>query len=276
MKPAVACVGLLVLWGLHAQTAPAPLSFEVASVKRSSPDAQGFFLQIQPGGDLRAMGATLKNLIALAYGLREFQISGGPKWADSDRFDVNARTERSSASETPAADPRQMTAEQRRNVSELRERVKSLLAERFQLAVHSESREQDGYALVVAKNGPKFHEAKSESGPLIRRQRGSITGQGTTMQALALNLSNQISSPVLDKTGLPGKYDFKLEWTPDLGRGSGSIGGSAAGAEAPLASDPEDHSVFTALQEQLGLRLEPQKSSVKVLVIDRLEKPTEN
>jgi uncharacterized protein (TIGR03435 family) len=276
MKSAIACVGLLVLRGLHAQPAPAPLSFEVASIKRSAPDAKGFFLQIQPGGGLRATGATVKNLIALAYGLREFQISGGPRWADSDRFDINARAERSPASETPAADPLQMTAEQRQNGSELRERVKSLLAERFQLAVHSESKEQDVYALVVAKNGPKVREAKSESGHSIRGQRGSITGQGTTMQLLAANLSNQIGSPVLDRTGLPGNYDFKLEWTSDLGRGSGSIGGSAAEAEAPLASDPEGPSVFTALQEQLGLRLERQKGSVKVLVIDRLEKPSEN
>lgn len=269
MKSAMACAGLLVLWGLYGQTATAPLSFEVASVKRSAPDALGFFLQIQPGGGLRAMGATVKNLIALAYGLREFQISGGPRWADSDRFDVNARAERSPASETPAADPRQ-------NGSELRERVKSLLAERFQLAVRSESQEQDGYALVVAKNGPKFHEAKSDSKPFIRGRRGSISGQGTTMQFLAVNLSNQIGRPVLDRTGLPGNYDFNLEWTPDFGRGSGSMGGPTAGAEAPAASDPEDRSVFAALQEQLGLRLEPQKSSVKVLVIDRLERPSEN
>jgi uncharacterized protein (TIGR03435 family) len=265
MKSAIAPVGLLVLSGLHAQPAPAPLSFEVASIKRSAPEAPGFFLQIRPGGGLQATGATVKNLIGLAYGLREFQISGGPKWADSDRFDINARAERSSASETPAA-----------NGSELRERVKSLLAERFQLAVHSENKEQDVYALVVAKNGPKFHETKSESGRSIRGRRGSITGQGTTMQLLAVNLSNQIGSPVLDRTGLPGNYDFKLEWTSDLGRGSGSIGGSAAEPEPPLASDPEGPSVFAALQQQLGLRLERQKGSVKVLVIDRLEKPSEN
>jgi len=266
MKFAIASVGPLV-WGLHAQTGPALLSFEVASIKRSAPDAQGFFFQPQPGGGLRATGITLKNLMAMVYGLREFQILGGPAWADSDRFDIDARAR--STSENPAAG-------QRPNPSDLRERVKSLLAERFQLAVHSESKEQNVYALAVAKNGPKFHEAEPGSGTFIRGRRGSITGTAATMQLLTVNLANEVGSPVLDKTGLAGRYDFKLEWTAEPGRGSGSIGASPAGADVPLASDPVDRSVFAALKDQLGLLLEPQKAPVPVLVIDHVEKPSEN
>jgi uncharacterized protein (TIGR03435 family) len=253
---------VLTIWlplsGLHAQSASTPLSFEVVSVKTSAPDIQGIFLQPQPGGGLRATGATLNNLIALAYGVREFEISGGPRWAGLDRFDIDAR-----AGSPPAA------AESRRNGGELQERVRSLLAERFRLAAHSEAKEQDVYALVVAKNGPKFHEATPESGASIRGQRGSIKGQGTTMQLLALNLSSQMGHRVTDQTGLAGKYDFALEWTPD-------VAVSASGVDAPLASTPGESSVLAALEEQLGLRLEPQKRPVKVIVIDHVEKPSGN
>ena len=255
-------LALLTAWGVHAQTAPAPPSFEVASIKPSGPDAQGMYLLPQSGGDLRLIGATLKNLIAYAYNVREFGVSGGPGWVNSDRFDINARARRPSAAEDPSGGPRQIGA-----------RLKSLLAERFQLVIHSETKEQNVYALVPAKSGPKVSEAKAESGSTIRRRQGSIIGQGVGMRMLVLNLANAVERPVLDRTGLTGRYDYKLEWSPDV-RGSGSI--AAAGGEAPLPPDPNGPSLFTALQEQMGLRLEPQKAPVEILVIDHAARPSEN
>ncbi len=228
----------LALWNVHAQTAPASLTFEVASVKPSAPDVPGLFLQPQLGGNLRITGATLKNLIAYAYNAREFAISGGPGWANSDRFDIDARAARSSPSENSSSNPQQM-----------RERLKSLLAERFQLAIHTESKEQNVYALVVGKNGPKLHAAKAESEPKIRRRGGSIICEGVGMQMLVINLANSLDRPVLDKTGLTGRYDFKLEWSLDALKVSSSI--PATGTEAPTAPDPNGPSLFAALQEQL-------------------------
>ncbi len=219
-------------------------------------------MQPQPGGNLRLVGATLKNLIAYAYNVREFTISGGPGWINSDRFDINARAEQSSASGDSSGGSRQIP-----------ERLRSLLAERFQLAIHRESKEQNVYALVLAKSGPKFSEAKPESKPTIRGRRGSIIGQGVGMQMLVINLANSMDRPVLDRTGLTGTYDFKLEWSPDA-QGPSSIAG--AGGEAPLLPDPNGPSLFAALQEQLGLRLEPQKAPVEILVIDRAARPSEN
>ena len=260
MRFIMAQVVLLALWDVHAQTAPAPLTFEVASIKPSAPDVSGLFLQPQSGGDLRMVGATLKNLIAYAYKVREFLVSGGPEWVNSDRFDIYARAH-SSISEDPSSDRLQIS-----------ERLKSLLAERFQLAIHSESKEQTVYALVVEKNGPKFPEAKPESGAVIRGGKGSIIGQGVAVQMLALNLSNQTGRPVLDKTGLTGKYDFKLEWVPDSSLGPVPVGALPGGAPPDLNGP----SLFAALQEQLGLRLEPQKAPVEIFVIDHAARPSEN
>lgn len=262
MRFIFAHVLVLTLWNVHAQTAPAAVTFEVASVKPSAPDVPGFFFQPQPGGNLRITGGTLKNLIAFAYNAREFAISGGPGWVNSDRFDIDARAAHSSPPENSPA-PQQM-----------RERLKSLLAERFQLAIHTESKEQNVYALIVGKNGPKLHEAKPESNPMIRKRGTSIIGEGVGMQMLVINLANSLDRPVLDKTSLTGRYDFKLEWSLEALDVASPI--AATGAEAPTAPQPNGPSLFAALQEQLGLRLEPEKAPVETLVIDHVARPSEN
>jgi uncharacterized protein (TIGR03435 family) len=273
MRSTIVPAGLLVVGCLWGQSASPPLTFEVASIKRGAPDAQGFYLQLQPGGGLKVVAATLKNLLAFAYSLREFEISGGPEWAGSDRFDISARAGSPTVSPGATGNPPQ-TTDGRRLAQEARERVKTLLAERFQLTVHRESREQNVYVLVVAKTGPKFGEAKPDSGNLVRGRAGSITGQGVAIQMLVVNLSNQLGRPVLDRTGLAGKYDFKLEWTPDSTR----LGLAAVptGSEGPMPAEPVYPSLFAALQEQLGLRLESQKAAVEMLVIDHVDKPSEN
>ena len=106
--------------------------------------------------------------------------------------------------------------------------------------------------------------------------RGQLSGEGVQLQMLTQVLSNQLGRPVIDRTGLKGNFDFKLEWTPDPGQSAGPFGGGPPGADAPPPPDPNGPSIFTALQEQLGLRLESQKGPVEILVIDRVEKPSEN
>jgi bla regulator protein blaR1 len=241
-----------------------PLTFEVASVKRSPPDAPGMFIRPLPGGGLRVTGASLKNLIALAYELRGFQISGGPNWIDSERFDIEARSETSDA--VPPNAPTNMSEEQRK----INERLRNLLADRFQLTLHRETKEQPVYALVVSRGGPKFQESGEPRG-LIRGARGTITGQATTMGMLALNLSNVLGRRVIDQTGLTGKYSFELKWAFDQ-----PAAAPLPGSELPASVDSNGPSIFTALPEQLGLRLESQKGPVEILVISRAEKPSEN
>ena len=261
--------------------AQAPLTFEVASIKPSGPDARGTSIQIVPGGGLRVTNATVKMLVTMAYDVRDFQVSGGPGWLNSERYDINAKSEASAGPENAApADPRQMTDDQRRTVQEqFRQRLQALLADRFQLKIHRETKEQPVYALVVGKNGHKLQAAKEEaSGPQgMRMGRGQLNGTRAPMQMLANLLSNQVGRPVLDKTDLKGSFDFKLEWTPDPGQGAGPFGrGGPGGPDAPPPVDPNGPSIFTALQEQLGLRLESQRGPVEIIAIDSVEKASEN
>jgi uncharacterized protein (TIGR03435 family) len=263
--------------GAFAQAPSKPLTFEVASVKPSPPDTRGAMIRFLPGGGLRVSGVTLKMLIAQAYNVRDFQISGGPSWIASDRFDINARPEASEAGQSATPDLGKMTDEQRKTVTEqMSERLRALLAERFQLVVRHENKEQQVYALVVAKNGPKLHESTEGMGRM-RMAPGSLTGDGVALGMLATTLSNQLGRPVVDKTGLTGKYDLELKWTPDPGqRAAGPIGDPPPGVQLPPPPDPNGPSVFTAVTEQLGLRLESQKAPVDSLVIERVEKPSEN
>lgn len=282
MKPMMggAAAGILAACALFSQSAPARLTFEVASIKPSSPDARGVMIQNQPGGGLRMTNVPLRVLITQAYDIRDFQLSGGPGWMNSDRYDITAKADRSAATDSPPPDPRQLSDSQVKTMMEqMRERLRSLLADRFQLAIHRETKDAPVYALVVAKGGSKLQEAK-EGAPNQRRMmmgRGQINGEGVKLEFLAQVLSNQLGRPVLDKTGLTGNYDIKLTWTPDPGQGiGGPLGPPPPGVEPPPPADPNGPSLFTAVQEQLGLRLESQKGPVEMIVIDHVEKPSEN
>jgi bla regulator protein BlaR1 len=245
---------LTILWlyiagHVLAQSSATQLKFEIASVKPSAPDAPGMFIRYLPGGGLRITGATLQNLISMAYDVRAFQISGGPKWIDNDRFDINARLTTSDAPHPTLT---------RQDQSKAAEGLRNLLADRFQLTLHPETTEQPVFALVVAKAGSKLQEL-TESESFIRRMgRGSIKGQAVALRLLVLNLAGELGRTVIDKTGLTGKYSFELKWDPSI------------------APDPSEPSLFTALQEQLGLRLESQRGEVTVLVVDRAQKPAAN
>ena len=278
-------VSLMVLAaaGLSAQPASAPLTFEVASIKPSTGDQHRVGIQMMPGGALRVSGVTIKMLLTIAYDVREFQIVGGPAWMNSERYDIMARPERGEASDNAGPDLRGLSDGERKTLQEqMRARLQALFADRFQLAIHRETKEQPVYALMMGKNGSKLQASEIRDvpgprGPMMRMGRGLIDGQGVPLEMLAMQLSNQLGRPVIDRTGLKGNFDIKLEWTPDPGQGGTPFGGAPPpGVQAPPPPDPNGPSIFTAVQEQLGLRLESTKGPVEMIVIDRVEKPSEN
>lgn len=267
--------GLLALsFGTAQIPAPAgaPLEFEVASVKAAAPDARGTMINIG-NGMLTVKNSTFKELVATGYSLRDFQITGGPGWIANDRFDIEAKSEAMAA----APKPQSMTDEQRTEFErQFKERLRSLLAERFQLVAHTETKEMPIYALVQAKGGSKPQPAKEVEGGNrgMRMQRGVLTGTSAPVDMIANAMSDSVGRPVVDKTGLSGKFDWKLEWTPDAGQLQPKAPGQTQ--EAAPAPDLSGPSLFTALQEQLGLKLESQKGPAPILVIDKVEKPSAN
>jgi bla regulator protein blaR1 len=251
------------------------LTFEVASIKPSGPNAQGRIIQFMPGGGLRMTNQTLKSMITFAYDVQDFQVTGGPGWINSEHYDLMAKPESSLDAGDAPINAGKMTDEQFKTAQErVRARLQPLLAERFQLAIHREGREQTVYELVVAKSGPKLKESKGGEGRRIGMTRGKLTSVGEPLQFLAQVLSQLLGRPVLDKSGLRGDFDYELTWTPDPGQFIGPPG--PAGQDASTPPDPNGPSIFTAIQEQLGLRLESTKGPVEMIVIDRAEKASEN
>jgi len=252
----------------------AQLTFEVASIKPSDPDARGTSIQFMPGGGLKMMNIPLRAMITFAYDVRDFQVSGGPGWIGNERFDVMAKADRA-AGDGPV-DFAAMNDSQRKTMrDQITERLRALMADRFQLVVHKETKEQPIYALVVSKNGAKLQETKETGNQQnMMTNRGRSQGHAIQVGMLAQSLAGLTGRPVVDKTGLTGKYDFVLEWTPDPGADARAQGfGNGVTEPAPAPGGP---SIFTALQEQLGLRLESQKGPVETIVIDRAEKPSDN
>ncbi|MEO7142610.1 MAG: M56 and DUF3738 domain-containing protein [Bryobacteraceae bacterium] len=263
----------------QAVTAPSD-SFEVASIKPSKSGERNVSLVYSPGGRFRATNTPLKMLIRLAYNVQDFQISGAPGWINSERYNIEA-----TSTEAPDDDLRKLNQEQFKAAdARRRRRVQSLLADRFKLTLHRETKEFPVYALVVAKNGPKLQEAAdapAESGPPdpkgapdgprkrmkgIRMDRGEVSGYAASLSFLADALSNQLGRTVLDRTGLKGLYDFTLKWTPDESQGAmikGPGDGSPAAGNAPPPPDASGPSIFTAVQEQLGLKLNRRKARLK-------------
>jgi len=213
-----------------------------------------------PNGGIQFTVVTLKVLVQIAYGVRPFQVIGGPGWIDIDGFDIDARPPIDSAN---PADPATLSREQRK----VGERLRSLLGDRFGLTIHRETREQPVYTLVAANGRPKLKES-AEGKNFVRAARGSIIGQSVGLRVLVLNLSNALDRQVIDKTGLTGSYDFELKWAPDI-VSSGPDG-------PPPPSDTDGPSLFTALSDQLGLKLESAKGPVQVWVIDGVQKPSLN
>jgi len=282
------CLVVLGLLGMlsqgAAQTKP---SFEVATVKPNASGDNRIAILRQPGGRFVATGVSLKMLMGFAYGVRDFQISGGPGWIATDRWNIEARAEEASipALEAPF-DPTVPNP--------LLLMVQSLIEDRFQLKMHRETKELPVYELVAAKGGAKLKLSEDQSpirppdrgsppppppqrgGPMprgsMRMGRGDLEANGVPMFNFIQTLSQQLGRPVIDKTELKGLYDIKLQWTPEMGQGPVAPGGP----EPPPPPDTSGPSIFTAVQEQLGLRLESAKGPVDVVVIDSIQKPTEN
>ena len=247
----IRCVAIVyvTVCAVFAQTPPAPQAFEVASVKPASPGQRNVDFRVYPGGRLSFTNVELGQIILEAFSIKRYQLSGGPSWLDSDRFNIDAKAE---------GDPTR---------DQMMAMLRTLLADRFQLKVHRQTHKGDVYALVVAKGGPKLKESTAQDS-YIRTLRNtprelpgvSYTeiGQKASMPMLASRLASTEEHPVSDQTGLKGEYDFKLDYATD--------------------DNPETgRSISRALQEQLGLKLEATKGPVEVLVIDSVNRtPTEN
>jgi uncharacterized protein (TIGR03435 family) len=241
-------------------TAPSP-TFEVASVKPNSSGDNGSRTNSNKG-EMTVTNATLKSIIQSAYDVRNYSFSG-PDWLSSVRFDISAKF--------PPEDSAQVSPEQRRLTRRLM--MQNLLAERFKLEAHRETKMLPGYALVVAKKGARLKPSEKPDGTSISTNNGLMDGYGMSMASLANMLSNSLQGPVADMTGIEGRYDIKLEWSTEEGGGGGVGGGASADGKSPDTRP----SIFTALQETLGLRLESRKVPVEILVVDHVERtPTEN
>jgi uncharacterized protein (TIGR03435 family) len=215
--------------------------FEVASIKpnRGAGDTSG---ENTARGKLTVKNDSLKELVKLAFDVKDFQIAGGPRWLDTERYDIVAKANTSG------------------DISDgdLRPLLQALLRDRFKLEVHRETRELSAYSLVIAKKGSRLVEHTGTNESSSSTSSGSLRATKASTGRLAGTLSRILSRPVIDNTGLKGEYDYKLEWAP------------TEQTDSPLPS------IFTALQEQLGLKLDSARTPVDVLVIDSAEKPLEN
>jgi len=260
---------------LPAQTRP---EFAVTSVKPNKKDCctEGGVGNGGGGGK----NATLKMLIGIAYRRQQFQISGGPSWIGSERFDVEGKAEDPKAS-----------------YDDLRLMLQSLLEDRFKLKIHRATKVSSVYALVVDKGGSKIKLSADQISPevngpslpgagpnrgAIRIGAGNLIGHATTLSLFTTMLSQRMDRLVVDRTNLSGRFDLQLHWTPSLSESPFDPGGNRIATEIidmsgkTLAPDPNGPSIFTAVQEQLGLKLESAKAPVEVLVIDHVERPSGN
>jgi uncharacterized protein (TIGR03435 family) len=237
-------------------------AFEVATIKPSDPATPGSSMLVGRGGAnlFTTTNSTLADLIVFAYGIHARQLTGGPSWLGSDKYDLNAKPDQPGIP----------------NVTQLRTMVQKLLADRFQLAFHRDKKELSAYIITVAKSGPKMAKVEGDRGNLPGfggRGPGSIGVRNSTMAEFAEFLQSRIlDRPVVDQTALPDRYDFTLTWTPDASQAAAA--GSAAPPPPDNADAPPD--LFVAVQQQLGLKLDSGKASVEVLVIDKVEKPSAN
>jgi len=214
-------------------------AFEAATIKPSK-DAPGHSGSHSRTGMIVLTGQTLKGLVCAAYQVKDFQVTGGPKWIDGDRFDINAKADGAA------------------NGSQLKEMLQTLLADRFQLVFHHEEKIAPSYALVLVKSGLKIKPVEGAAGSNSNGSKGQLTVTGMTMSKFAELLSRELKTPVTDLTATPGAYDFKLEWSTE---------GDANDMQSAL---------FAALQSQLGVKLESRKLPIDMIVVDRAEKPSEN
>lgn len=289
-------------------TATPNLQYEVASIK---------LVQVNVGGPMRiglmntpdgftTENATLQMLITYAYAIQTYQLQGGPSFLTSDHYNIDAKMD-----EATAEVLKKMATNEERNAARQR-MMQALLADRFHLTIHKESKEMPIYNLVVGKNGPKMEEAKplpppdpngpkgdtttakadgggpgkfgpgpGRGGPSMMMSGGrggvmTLTASAMPMSSLVRMLSGSLGRPVIDKTGLTKNYDFKLEYSRDDVGVAPALGGGGDGAPPVPNADASGPTLVTAVQEQLGLKLESTRGAVEIIVIDHAEKPSDN
>jgi uncharacterized protein (TIGR03435 family) len=248
--------------GIFSQTSsPRPKfdAFEVATIKPVSSDAErGRYITMQGTNRFVGKDYTLKLLIAAAYNLNPHVISGGPEWVDSEHYDITALT---------PGDVRP-TRDEQMNM------LRKLLTDRFRLSFHRESREFSIYVMEATKGGPKLRLSTKPDDPpalinVVYPQKIELPARNVTMADFASMLQRAVlDRPVVDKTGLTGKYDFDLEWAQDESQFNGEVGAASADANASP--------FFTAIQQQLGLKLVAAKGPVDALIVDKAERPSAN
>ena len=249
--------GLMLAFFAYGQDKPPRLTFEVASVKPTPAGARGGGIKPMPGGqEYSAQAAPVKLMMSLMYKVPLGQITGGPAWIDTDRFDIDAKADRPY------------------NLDDLHTMFQNLLADEFKLAFHRETREGRVYALTVDSKGVRMKVNESPQDfeiPIRGGNNGVLIGKRVPMTYLTWFLTQLLQRderPVIDRTGLTGNYDFELSFAPDLPPG------------VPRENLPpgllDRPTIFEALKQQLGLKLEPQKGPVEYYVIDHVEKPAAN
>jgi len=261
MKPLVViAIYLLAAFALSAQTAPPGPAFEVATIKpvESSPKSARYIFMQGPHRFVEK-DYTLKLLIAAAYNLNPKAVAGGPAWIESDHFDILALT----PGEAQPSHEQQMAM------------LRTLLADRFKLAFHREPNDFSIYALEIAKGGAKLKPstaAATDQPALISTvypQRILLPARNASMSDFVSVMQRAIlDRPVVDKTGLTGRYDFDLEWAPDESQFGGDVGAASSDVNIPP--------FFTAIQQQLGLRLEATHGPIETIVVDHAEHPSDN
>jgi uncharacterized protein (TIGR03435 family) len=244
---------------LPPMAADADPSFEVATIKPSKPDQQGKGFMVR-GNHFRTLNTSLTDLITFAYGVQQKQVVGQPEWMDTDKWDIEAQPD------VPGAP----------NKKQVETMVRKLLADRFQLKFHKDSKELSAYVLTVTKSGNKMTAGSTDPNQLpglFFTGLGRLTVQNATMEDFsALMQSAVLDRPVVDQTALPGKWNFLLKWTPD----ESQFGGMGIKVPPPTDAADAPPPLFTAIQEQLGLKLDAGKAQVPVLAIDKAEKPSAN
>lgn len=242
--------------------------FDVAAIHlhESQPHEHNSIWSSPFDGRFKAENISVMMLLHWADEMPETRILGAPAWTRTIHFNIDATAD-------PSVDQqlKVLTSDAGRKQKE--KMVRALLSDRFKLAAHTETRELPIYALVVAKGGPKLGQTQ-QNGSSVNASTGRMEVQGSnSMAILAEELSKVVGRDVVDKTGIAGRYDLKLNWSPDEGAPGANVSGSNAAGAAAADSGP---SIFTALEEQLGLKLKPQKGPVQVLVVDHVEMPSAN
>jgi uncharacterized protein (TIGR03435 family) len=232
----------------------AQAAIDVASIKPSDPSITAMNNHFT-ADRFTLIGYAAKTLVENAFSVKDYQVLGAPEWTRSERWTLEIKTT------VPT------------NFQQKFEMLQPLLADRFQLKYHRETRIVPVYSLVVAKEGPKLTPAPQDDRPGSARYGNQIIGHKYDIRNLAPNLSGELNMPVVDKTGLTGLYDIDLKWTPDANKPD--FGDVHNPADLP-APDPNRPEIFTAIREQLGLELKAEKGPVDVIVIDHIERPKPN